>query len=206
MDLKLCLTVRGIVLGLSGGAFLQRATIFFHRLTANLFFFFVGDRFFVLALKLDDHQHEAHDLINKEQNKRDDHDAQEAGAALQEAEEAAEAVPLGVAFFPSANDVLDVEGVSIRRSVVVTLGACKKSRFCHCISESYTTVTPDSVRHTVADTVVVNVDRSFKCNHLLELGIQELKNGEYVTSTRKVDCVELDVDNVTTIPQEHPTD
>ncbi len=91
-------------------------------------------------------------------------------------------------------------------AVVVTLGACKKSRFCHCISESYTTVTPDSVRHTVADTVVVNVDRSFKCNHLLELGIQELKNGEYVTSTRKVDCVELDVDNVTTIPQEHPTD
>ena len=123
MDLKLCLTVRGIVLGLSGGAFLQRATIFFHRLTANLFFFFVGDALFVLALKLDDHQHEAHDLINKEQNKRDDHDAQEAGAALQEAEEAAEAVPLGVAFFPSANDVLDVEGVSIRRSVVVTLGA-----------------------------------------------------------------------------------
>ena len=91
-------------------------------------------------------------------------------------------------------------------AVVFTLGACKKSRYCHCISENYTNVTPDGVTHIVADTVVVNVDRSFRCTHLLELGIQELKNGEYVTNTRKVDCVELDVDHVTTIPQEHPTD
>ncbi len=91
-------------------------------------------------------------------------------------------------------------------AVIFTLGACKKSRYCHCISESYQYVSLDGVTHTIADTVVVNVDRGFKCAHILELGIQELKNGEYVTSTRKVDCVELDVDNVTTIPSQHPTD
>ena len=91
-------------------------------------------------------------------------------------------------------------------AIVFTLGACKKSRYCHCISESYTQISLDGIEHTVADTVVVNVDRGFRCEHIIELGIQELKNGEYVTSTRKVDCGELDVENVTTIPSEHPTD
>ena len=91
-------------------------------------------------------------------------------------------------------------------AVVFTIAACKKSRYCHCISESYQYVSLDDVTHTVADTVVVNVDRGFKCSHILELGIQELKNGEYVTATRKVDCVELDKDTVATIPQEHPQD
>lgn len=91
-------------------------------------------------------------------------------------------------------------------AVVFTLGACKKSRYCHCISDSYQYISLDGETHTIADTVVVNVDRGFKCEHILEMGLQELKNGEYVTSTRKVDCVELDVENVTTIPSEHPTD
>jgi hypothetical protein len=91
-------------------------------------------------------------------------------------------------------------------AVTVTLGACKKSRYCHCISESYTSIALDGTTHTVADTVVVNVDRGFKCEHIIELGIQELKNGEYVTATRKVDCLELDMDTVATIPLEHPTD
>lgn len=91
-------------------------------------------------------------------------------------------------------------------AVVVTMGACKKSRYCHCISESYQSIALDGSTSTVADTVVVNVDRGFKCEHLIELGLQELKNGEYVTSTRKVDCLELDMDTVVTIPNEHPTD
>jgi hypothetical protein len=91
-------------------------------------------------------------------------------------------------------------------AVVVTMGACKKSRYCHCISESYQNIALDGSTSTVADTVVVNVDRGFKCEHLKELGLQELKNGEYVTSTRKVDCLELDMDTVVTIPNEHPTD
>ena len=91
-------------------------------------------------------------------------------------------------------------------AIVVALGACKKSRYCHCISESYQTVSLDGTTSMVADTVVVNVDRGFKCEHILELGIQELKNGEYVTSTRTVDCLELDMDTVVTIPAEHPVE
>lgn len=91
-------------------------------------------------------------------------------------------------------------------AVVVAFAACKKSRYCHCVSESYQSVALDGSTSTVADTVVVNVDRGFKCEHLLELGVQELKNGEYVTSTRKVDCLELDMDTVVTIPTEHPTE
>lgn len=91
-------------------------------------------------------------------------------------------------------------------AVVVTIGACKKSRYCHCISESYQSIALDGSTSTVADTVVVNVDRGFKCEHLTDLGVQELKNGEYVVSTRKVDCLELDMDTVVTIPAEHPTE
>ncbi|MBP5189495.1 MAG: hypothetical protein J6031_01100 [Bacteroidales bacterium] len=91
-------------------------------------------------------------------------------------------------------------------AVLTFFGACKKSRYCHCISDSYQAISLDGSTNTVADTVVVNVDRGFKCEHLIEMGFQELKNGEYVTSTRKVDCVELDVETVTTIPSEHPTD
>lgn len=91
-------------------------------------------------------------------------------------------------------------------AVVVTIGACKKSRYCHCISESYQSIALDGSTSTVADTVVVNVDRGFKCEHLIDLGVQELKNGEYVVSTRKVDCLELDMDTVVTIPAEHPTE
>lgn len=91
-------------------------------------------------------------------------------------------------------------------AVVVTIGACKKSRYCHCISESYQSIALDGSTSTVADTVVVNVDRGFKCEHLTDLGVQEQKNGEYVVSTRKVDCLELDMDTVVTIPAEHPTE
>lgn len=91
-------------------------------------------------------------------------------------------------------------------ALVATFGACKKSRYCHCISESYQSIALDGSTASVADTVVVNVDRGFKCEHLIEMGIQELKNGEYVTSTRKVDCLELDMDTVSTIPNEHPTE
>lgn len=91
-------------------------------------------------------------------------------------------------------------------AVVVSLASCKKSRFCHCISDSYTTVALNGDTVVVADTTVVNVDRGFKCDHIVEMGFQKLQDGEYVTATRKVDCKELDVENVTTIPQQHPTE
>lgn len=84
--------------------------------------------------------------------------------------------------------------------VVVAMVSCKKNRYCHCVSESYQTVTLAGDTTMVADTVVLNVDRGLKCEHILEFGFQKLQDGDYVTSTRKVDCVELDMDTVSTIP------
>ncbi|MBP5516316.1 MAG: hypothetical protein J6X86_05130 [Bacteroidales bacterium] len=74
-------------------------------------------------------------------------------------------------------------------ALVVFFMACKKSRYCHCVTTE-----------GAADTVVVNVDRGMKCEHILELGIDKLQDGEYVTTLQKVDCVELDMDTVATIP------
>jgi hypothetical protein len=48
--------------------------------------------------------------------------------------------------------------------------------------------------------VVVNVDRGMKCEHILELGIERIKDGLPVVTTQKVDCTELEAENVTTIP------
>ena len=91
-------------------------------------------------------------------------------------------------------------------ALTLSVGACKKSRYCHCISDSYVVVSIDGESHNVADTVVVNIDRGMKCEYLREMGVEELKNGEVVTSLRNFDCVELDMDTVTTIPQEHPVE
>ena len=84
--------------------------------------------------------------------------------------------------------------------------SCKKSRYCHCIGETYQKVQNTGDTIDFADTVVINVDRSMRCEHILNMGVEELKDGEYVTTTRKVDCKELDMDTVRTIPQEHPVD
>ena len=75
-------------------------------------------------------------------------------------------------------------------AVIAAVGACKKNRYCHCITTEGS-----------ADTVVVNVDRGMKCEHILELGIERLVDGQSETTTQKVNCVELDVDTVATIPQ-----
>ena len=46
-------------------------------------------------------------------------------------------------------------------ALTLAFGACNKSRYCQCVGEHYWTIdnTGDSVY--LADTVVVNVDRSF---------------------------------------------
>jgi hypothetical protein len=74
-------------------------------------------------------------------------------------------------------------------AVIGAIGACKKNRYCHCVTTE-----------GAADTVVVNVDRGMKCEHILELGFERLVEGQSETTTQKVDCVELDVDTVATIP------
>lgn len=96
--------------------------------------------------------------------------------------------------------------VSLALLLVVALGACKKSRYCHCISDSYQVTSLDGEVHTVADTTVVNVDRSMRCEHIKELGFERSAEGVPTIDVRKVDCIELDVDTVSTIPSERPVD
>lgn len=91
-------------------------------------------------------------------------------------------------------------------ALTVLMGACKKSRYCHCIGETYQKVQNTGDTIDFADTVVINVDRSMRCDHITDMGFEELKDGEYVTLLRKVDCKELDMDTVVTIPQEHPVE
>ncbi len=74
-------------------------------------------------------------------------------------------------------------------AILVVFGACKKSRYCHCVT-----------KEGEPDTVVVNVDRSMRCHHIIELGFERLQDGEPVVTTQKVYCIELDDDTVATIP------
>lgn len=74
--------------------------------------------------------------------------------------------------------------------VAATLGACQKSRYCRCIA------TTDNV----SDTVIVNVDRSMKCEHILSMGTEATQDGEVVTSVRDVTCTKIHKDTVPTIP------
>ncbi len=73
--------------------------------------------------------------------------------------------------------------------VVVAFSACKKSRNCYC-----------TTTEGAPDTVVVNVDRGMKCDHILELGIERIQDGSPVVTTQKVSCTELEAETVTVIP------
>ena len=73
--------------------------------------------------------------------------------------------------------------------LLLAFGACKKNRNCFC-----------TTKEGAPDTVVVNVDHGMKCEHILELGIERIQDGLPVVTTQKVDCTELEAENVTTIP------
>lgn len=83
--------------------------------------------------------------------------------------------------------------------VIFAVGACKKSRYCHCVSDNYTIViNADTV--TRADTAVVNVDRGMKCDHINEMTFRTKDTGPVIYTVRKVKCNELDVDTVAVLP------
>lgn len=73
--------------------------------------------------------------------------------------------------------------------IVVSVASCRKNRYCYCVA-----------KEGAPDTVVVNVDRSMKCDHILEMGLERIINGEEVVTVQKVACEELDVDTLATIP------
>lgn len=74
-------------------------------------------------------------------------------------------------------------------ALLLAFGACKKSRNCYCVT---TEGSPD--------TMVVNVDRGMKCEHILEMGIERIHEGETEVVVQKVSCTELEAETVTTIP------
>ena len=52
-------------------------------------------------------------------------------------------------------------------ALMVLTVSCKKSRYCHCIGETYQKVQSTGDTIDFADTVVINVDRSMRCDHIL---------------------------------------
>ena len=83
--------------------------------------------------------------------------------------------------------------------VVVLVASCKKSRYCHCVSDNYTIViNADTV--TRADTAVVNVDRGMKCECIKQMNFRTKDEGPVVYTNRSVKCVELEVDTVAVLP------
>ena len=82
---------------------------------------------------------------------------------------------------------------------IVLVASCKKSRYCHCVSDNYTIViNADTV--TRADTAVVNVDRGMKCEGIKQMNFRTKDEGPVVYTNRDVTCVELDVDTVEFLP------
>lgn len=84
-------------------------------------------------------------------------------------------------------------------AAIILVAACKKSRYCHCVSENYTIViNSDTVVR--ADTAVVNVDRAMKCEGIKIMNFRTKDEGPVVYTDREVKCIELDVDTVKVLP------
>ncbi|MBR6417567.1 MAG: hypothetical protein IKS36_02030 [Bacteroidales bacterium] len=84
-------------------------------------------------------------------------------------------------------------------AAIILVAACKKSRYCHCVSDNYTIViNSDTVVR--ADTAVVNVDRAMKCEGIKIMNFRTKDEGPVVYTDREVKCIELDVDTVKVLP------
>ena len=89
--------------------------------------------------------------------------------------------------------------VLLLSAAVILVAACKKSRYCHCVSDKYTIViNSDTVVR--ADTAVVNVDRSMNCEGIKMMNFRTMDVGPVIYTNREVKCIELDVDTVKVLP------
>ena len=52
----------------------------------------------------------------------------------------------------------------------------------------------------------MNIDRGMECDGIKQMGFEKPQEGGPVVQVRNVDCAELDVESVSTIPSEHPVD
>ncbi len=91
--------------------------------------------------------------------------------------------------------------VAVVATLVVTMAACKKNRFCHCVTlDSYIDSSVPGMPVEKHDTTVITVERSMKCDHLKEVGLERLIDGAPRVTTEAVSCIEIDADSVPTIP------
>ena len=73
---------------------------------------------------------------------------------------------------------------------LICVVSCQKSRYCRCIS---TEIDPN-------DTVILNLDRAMKCDHIMTMGKEAIVNGEQEVVSYTYSCTEIDKDTVPTIP------
>lgn len=86
-------------------------------------------------------------------------------------------------------------------AAVVLVASCKKSRYCHCVSDNYTIViNSDTV--TRADSAIVNVDKGMKCEYIKEMTFRTKDEGPVVYNDREVRCIELDADTISKLPND----
>lgn len=89
--------------------------------------------------------------------------------------------------------------VLILTAAVVLVAACKKSRYCHCVSDQYTIViNSDTVVR--GDTAIVNVDRALECEVIKKMNFRTRDEGNVIYTDRDVVCVELFYDTMYALP------
>ncbi|MDO4216691.1 MAG: hypothetical protein Q4D03_00770 [Bacteroidales bacterium] len=72
--------------------------------------------------------------------------------------------------------------------VVVIFGACQKSRYCLCITNET----------TPPDTVIVNMERGKSCSRIVNMGFEELNDGQTQVTTHSYTCEKIKKDTVPT--------
>lgn len=73
---------------------------------------------------------------------------------------------------------------------IICVVSCQKSRYCRCIS---TETTPN-------DTLILNLDRSMKCDRIMTMGKEIYVEGQSQVVTYTYSCTKIDKDTVPTIP------
>lgn len=80
-------------------------------------------------------------------------------------------------------------------ALVVIVSACSKNRYCRCVDTDDTSI----------DTIIVNVDKSMKCKHLKQIGIERMNSlgGFETDSIHNYFCQEIphgDVSSINNLP------
>lgn len=78
--------------------------------------------------------------------------------------------------------------------VVLLMAACQKSRYCHCVSSE------------INDTIIINAERGFNCDRIVNMGIEEIQDGQTVVTTHAYTCEKIKKDSIGNYPNLHHED